>query len=93
MFLDLPCEDGVVGFQYDMLENLHIYTDSVQNDKLTLTCCLGGDFGGDIGLEPALKEVLWNNVKKLQHLSILNTNQLLTDPSYDSGLALILLVQ
>jgi hypothetical protein len=32
-------------------------------------------------------------LKKLQHMLILNTIQLLTDPPCDSGLALIVLVQ
>ena len=39
-------------------------TDSVLNVKSMLTCFLAGVFGGDDGSAPALKEVMWNNVKK-----------------------------
>ena len=39
-------------------------TDSVLNVKSMLTSFLAGVFGGNDGSEPALKEVLWNNVKK-----------------------------
>ncbi len=61
---DLPDGEGVGGYQVDMSETYTFNTDSVLNVKSMLTSFLAGVFGGNDGSEPALKEVLWNNVKK-----------------------------
>jgi hypothetical protein len=60
--------------------------------KSTLTSCLAGVFGGKYGPELALKDMLWNNVKNVKYLSLLNTIDWHTVPLFDSVSSLIVLV-
>jgi hypothetical protein len=57
-----------------------------------LTSYLAGVFSGEYAPEPASKDVLWNNVKNVKYLSLLNTIDWLTVPLFDSVSSLIVLV-